>query len=362
MRIDVPEHLLQRVPKGLAHEAREDYLIAAMEVGLRALSQASIDADTAVVKDTFDRGAAELIKRVHDLVNDLFGREDSPFHRAMNPHHPDSKVASLLQQVDHRMEKMLEDVSKAIAKMEEEHKKDLNAIKEKFNIDTAVAEEAKVGTKKGREFEHDILEAMTGWQKYSDSFENIGSQQTGNSKRKVGDLLATLDNGSRIVFEIKAGSNYQNTGDKSLNRQMDEAMNLRDAVGAIAVTTVDAMNGKKWQHTRCLDTGKNRLIVAVDRETGDFTMLKLVYTLLRERIIAQTSQPTERNEGLSEDVIKEHIRSIEQALSSTKKLRQLCTDFEGKIGDLRQAITSQNSSIQNAVGDLYDYLSSVGHE
>ena len=362
MNIDVPDDLLQRIPNGLASGAREDYLIAAMELGLRALSQASIDADTSVVKDTFDQGAVELMNQVQSMVNDLFGREDSPFHRAMNPNNPDSKVASLLQQVDQRMVKMLGEVGKAITKMEEEHRKDLNAIKEKFGIDAAVAEEAKIGTKKGVVFEQEILEAMTGWQKYSDSFENVGSQTIGNSKRKVGDLLATLDNGSRIVLEVKAGSNYQNTGDKSLNRQMDEAMNLRGAVGAIAVTTVDAMNGKGWQHSMFLDNGKNRLVVAVDREAGDFTMLQVAYTLLREHIIAQTTQPKERKEGLSEKVIKEHIRSIEQALSSTKKLRQICTDLVARVEDLRQEITNQNSNVLNAVANLYDYLASIGQK
>lgn len=361
MMIDVPDRLLQRIPKGLDQGAQEDHLLNALEVGLRALAQASIDADTGVVRDTFDKGAAALMQKVQGMVDDLFGRENSPFHRAMNPNNPDSKVASLLQQVDKRMEKMLGDVAEIIANMEEEHRKDLNAVKEKFGIDTAVAEEARVGTRKGIEFEREIFESMNGWQKYSDSFESVGSQTIGNSKRKVGDLLATMDSGANIVFEIKAGSNYQNTGDKSLNRQMDEAMNLRGAVGAIAVTTVEAMNEKKWQHSMFMDSGKNRLIVAVDKEAGDFTMLKVAYTLLRERIVSQSCKPSEPTNNLSEETIKQHIHSIEQALSSTRKMRQICTDLVARIEDLRGEISDQNSRVLDSVGGLSDYLASASH-
>ena len=62
-----------------------------------------------------------------------------------------------------------------------------------------------------------------------------------------------------IVLEVKAGSNYADKGDKSLDKQMDASMAYRKSAGSISVTTVEAMEKKVWQKSIFLDRGKNRI-------------------------------------------------------------------------------------------------------
>ena len=362
MLIEIPEDVIRRIPKNIELEQREEYLIHALELGLLSLNQASLNVDTSVVKDTFDEGAMQLVSQIRDLVEDLFGKADSPFHEAMDPTNPKSKVASLLKQIDERSKEASQNFDETIKKMEENHRNELNEIKERLGINNAVAQEEKVGTKKGIKFEEEIIADLQSWQKFPDSFEGVGMQIEGKTKRKVGDIMATMDNGNSIVLEVKAGSDYGNTGDQSLDRQMDEAMAYRGAIGAIAITTTEAMEGKKWQNSIFLERGKNRLIVAVDRENLDFTMVKIAYTLLRERILSQMSEPKTSDHEISADKIREYVHVIEQNMSSIKKLRQMCSDIEGRIEGMRTEITKFNGSVSKSVTELYEYIASTGSQ
>ena len=214
-------------------------------------------------------------------------------------------------------------------------------------------EESVKGTMKGFDFEDEIIEDMMMWQKYSDSFEKIGDVAEGKTRRKVGDVLATMENGMTIAMEAKAGSNYSDTGDKSLDTQMDQSMAYRDSSGSIAVTTVDAMEGKRWQNSIFLDRGKNRFIVAVDRENEDFTILHLAYMLLRERILASTKTdelPSQRT--IDPKQIREITDDIVRDMSSATKMRQILTDVEGRINAMRDEISAYQGKIQGRIDEL----------
>ena len=119
MLIEIPEDVIRRIPKNIELEQREEYLIHALELGLLSLNQASLNVDTSVVKETFDEGAMQLLSQNRDLVEDLFGKADSPFHEAMDPTNPKSKVASLLKQIDERSKEASQNFDETIKKMEE---------------------------------------------------------------------------------------------------------------------------------------------------------------------------------------------------------------------------------------------------
>ena len=214
-------------------------------------------------------------------------------------------------------------------------------------------EESAKGTMKGFDFEDEIIDDLMLWQKYPDSFEKIGDVAEGKTRRKVGDILATMDNGATIAMEAKAGSNYSNTGDASLDKQMDESMAFRQSRGAIAVTTTDAMEVKHWQNSIFLDRGKNRFIVAVDRENGDYTILRLAYILLRERVMAEsTTDDTPVQKNIDPKKIREIIEDIVRDMSSTKKMRQILSDVEGRISSMREEISVYQNKIQGRVDEL----------
>ena len=130
-------------------------------------------------------------------------------------------------------------------------------------------------------------------------------------------------------------------------------MAYRDSSGAIAVTTVDAMEDKRWQNSIFLDRGKNRFIVAVDRENEDFTILRLAYMLLRERILASTKTdelPSQRT--IDPKQIREITDDIVRDMSSATKMRQILTDVEGRINAMRDEISTYQSKIQGRIDEL----------
>ncbi len=218
-------------------------------------------------------------------------------------------------------------------------------------------EESMKGTMKGFDFEDEIIDDLMSWQKYPDSFEKTGDLAEGKTRRKVGDVLATMDNGSTITLEAKSGSNYGNTGDKNLDKQMDESMAFRQSRGAIAVTTTEAMEVKNWQSSIFLDRGKNRFIVAVDRKNGDYTILRLAYMLLRERIMSEsTTDNTSAQKSIDPKKVREITEDIVRDMSSTKKMRQILSDVEGRINAIRDEINVYQSKIQSRVDELNQLL------
>ena len=361
--LNVPDSMFDLIPKNIDDANLEDYLLTSLEVGLRAMNQANINADTTIVSDTFKRISDSLSGRLigehselSQSVNNLFSQSDSPFRRAMDPLNPSSPVARFLEMQSESQEGHTEAVTELVESLQETLKEEFTRIREELNIASAVAEEAAVGTKKGGVFEDEIVANLNDWQKFPDSFEKKGEESVGKTKRKVGDVLATISDNLSIVMEVKAGSNYADTGDKSLDKQMDASMAYRKSSGSISVTTVEAMEKKGWQKSIFLDRGKNRIIVAVDREEGDFTILRLAYMLLRERIIAKSVPNSSAKSGISAEKIKQVIADMESDMSSVKKIRQTISDIEGRMEDMRSEITNFSGKIRKRQEDLQELI------
>ena len=218
-------------------------------------------------------------------------------------------------------------------------------------------EESAKGTMKGFDFEEEVADDLNFWQHYPDSFEVIGDKAEGTTRRKVGDVLATLQDGRTIAIEVKAGKNYSDKGDKSLDSQMDQSMAYRSSAGSIAVTTIEAMESKGWQSSIFLDRGKNRFIVAVDRENRDFTMLRVAYILLRERILASSENVDSSDiKVIVPSKVREITEDIMRDMSSATKMRQILTDIEGRIFAVKEEISNYQGKIQGRVDELNHLL------
>ena len=66
-------------------------------------------------------------------------------------------------------------------------------------------------------------------------------------------------------------------GNDSLWTQMDKAMKTRPAKAAIGVVNIKNVK----QHKPWLEQGRDKIVVAVDWENLDFTLLEIAYSLLR---------------------------------------------------------------------------------
>ena len=102
--LNVPDSLFDLVPDNIDNNNIEQYLLASLEVGLRAMNQANINADTTIVSDTFRRISKDLSGRLigdqselSQTVNNLFSQSDSPFRKAMDPLNSSSPVARFLK-------------------------------------------------------------------------------------------------------------------------------------------------------------------------------------------------------------------------------------------------------------------------
>ena len=81
--LNVPDSLYELIPENIDDANLEDYLLASLEVGLRAMNQANINADTTIVSDTFRRISDSLSGRLigehselSQSVNNLFSQSD----------------------------------------------------------------------------------------------------------------------------------------------------------------------------------------------------------------------------------------------------------------------------------------------
>jgi regulator of replication initiation timing len=274
---------------------------------------------------------------------------NSPFH-------------TFLEKQGENIDEQTESVTELVEGINDVLNKEFSKIREGLNIKSVRAEEASQGHKKGKEFEKDIVANLNDWQKYPDSFEVVGDDAQEGTRRKVGDVLATTDIGWEIVMEAKAGDDYGDTGDKSLDKQMDEAMSYySESRGSIAVTTTSAMDKKGWQNSLFLDRGKNRFIVALDWKPvegcDDYTVLRIAYMLLRERILAESSTTeSPSGSGIDPKKIREITDDIVRDMSSAKKMRQIMTDVEKRINAMREEITNYQNKIQSRVDELNTLL------
>ena len=174
----IPDSILELVPGSIDDNDIEQYLLESLKVGLRAMNQASITADTTIVSETFMRISNDLSDRLigdqselSRSVNNLFSQSDSPFRKAMDPLNPSSPVAKFLEMQSDSQEEHSEAVTELVNTLQESLKDEFNKIREELNIASAVAEEAAVGTKKGGVFESEVVARLNDWQKFPDSFE-----------------------------------------------------------------------------------------------------------------------------------------------------------------------------------------------
>jgi len=309
----------------------EQYVVKSINIGASVLRNRMTTEKIDYVEKEFKRLLTEIEKRTdgwEDLITDSM--EDS-----LNLEKEGKPINILRRNILNELANLRDIIMKKEGEMEESVK----------------------GTMKGFDFEDEIIDDLMLWQKYPDSFEKTGDVAEGKTRRKVGDVMATMDNGSTITMEAKAGSNYGNTGDASLDKQMDESMAFRQSRGAIAITTTEAMESKHWQNSIFLDRGKNRFIVAVDRENGDYTILRLAYMLLRERIMAESTTdnvPTQKS--IDPKKIREITEDIVRDMSSTKKMRQILSDIEARINAIREEISVYQNKIQGRVDELNQLL------
>lgn len=372
---EVSAELASLIPEDVRADPKrlEEWVNEALEFGLKAKLQTSVGIDTSVVNTQFDQWkdqvSDKLIGADSEFVTALsawFNNSQGSFQQAFDINDKNSPLGKFKVALDSDLGDHRDAVSELVEDIQETVEEDLNEMKRHMGIEVAVKEEAQKGTGKGVKFEAEVdthLNDNTGG--VSDAIAVVGTMLIEGTPRKVGDVLSEIEapgtSDLKIIIEVKAGSDYTMTGGtekkKTLPDQMKESMDLRKAQASIAV--VDIRNLKKKMKPY-MELDKRRILVAVDRENEDFTLLDVAYSILRWRIIeSQVGQSQDVASTLDVDRVQELIKEILSRLETTRAMKRNCNESSKMIIGVRSEIEKFELDIKTRANELQSLLLSA---
>ena len=341
---DVSADLASLIPEEVRGEPerREDWVNRALEIGLKAMVSGSGSIDLSFVSKEFDgwKGEIEgkLIGKDSEFeisLNEWINDSDGSFQKAFDLQDPNSPLSKFMsQQTTDRQD-------------HEGSMKDLvNEIKDLVSKDAA----PKQAKQMGDDFEDDIEMFLTNIKSAEDEVTRTGEKAIegsgGVKKGDVGLLVGHPDaNDLMITIEAKAGESsgaYQLTGAKSLWNQMTDAMKIRPAKAAIGVVNSAILTKKVKQHKPWLENGRYQIVVAVDWENMDFTLLEIAYSLLRYRLIEdQSTKDSAKTEP------KLDIARFEVLIKDITSNNDILRTMRGNLTKIGTIVTEQDAQVNN---------------
>ena len=225
----------------------------------------------------------------------------------------------------------------------------------------AIEESESKGTRKGFAFEETIAEMLTLFNRHHDEIEIVGDQSESASRKKVGDVLISVEQGGvsagQIIVEVKSGT-FTINGKNGIESQLLDAIDYRDAAGGIAVVTREYAKKTQQSITRL---GTNRLVVVVDPEDEQygFLPLEIAYFLMRDSLLAETKSESEESQDMQ--AIEQTISEILTSLAIVKGMRGNCKQIADSANQVRADIHELNLSLKEKVKDLRQLLSIASH-
>ena len=210
----------------------------------------------------------------------------------------------------------------------------------------------------GDEFEDDIEWFLTNIKSGEDEVIRTGEKAIeGSGGVKKGDVGLLVGHPSTndlmITIEAKAGesnSAYSLSGNNSLWTQMDKAMKTRPAKAAIGVVNIKNVK----QHKPWLEQGRYKIVVAVDWENMDFTLLEIAHNLLRYRLIEDVSTKDMTETETKLDISRFEVL-IDEIISNKNILQTMRTNLT-KIGSIIDNQNSQVTNIERAINSQVNQL------
>ena len=234
--------------------------------------------------------------------------------------------------------------------------REIRDVSERFGIAAAVAEEHERTAAKGFDFE-DVVDDYVARiaAAHGDAHEHVGNE-TGATGSKVGDEVVTLDRDDtrgqvgRFVLEVKK----RKLGMRKIQDELDEAMQNRDALCAIAVFDSQA-NAPTTVAFHYID---DKAIVVLDDSGADDAALRLAYMWARWIVRRKLT-----NDG-GEEIDHERGRSlIEQARRSIGRVTTIrsCHSRASKaIDDAKSEVGQLADEVREALSDLEAELNEPG--
>ncbi len=415
LEIPISSRLLASIPADICSDrpALIQYIERAAEVGVMAMAQAGVHLETDVVRREFTDFSLQ-VQQIRDGLKDLLATEltaeDSRLARQL--HHyfstegkldrliqslesnlaDPSREASIPGQIKHLFQAHFFDASAPfqraldisddnsplkkfviaqqtrIQEIQDRYAERQTALEEKIDSSfekifnhigyrDAIEESESKGTRKGFAFEEKIAEMLILFNRHHDAIEIVGDQSESASRKKVGDVMISVEQGGvstgQIIVEVKSGT-FTINGKNGIETQLLDAIDYRDAAGGIAVVTREHAKKTQQSITRL---GTNRLVVVVDPEDEQygFLPLEIAYFLMRDALVAAaTSSECEATQN--KQAIEQTISEILSSLAIVKAMRGNCKQIAESANQVRDDIHELNLSLKEKVKDLRQLL------
>ena len=340
-------------------ERLKEWLDRALLIGLKAMIEGSGSVDLSFVSKAFegwkDDVSDKLIGPKSDFEEGLktwFDDADGSFQKAFDLEDKKSPLGKFLKKQKSDRKDHHDDVKQLITDLQVH-----------LGYESGVADEAEKGTSKGGIFEQEVAEFLESVKGNSDGVVLVGDMLIDGTKRKVGDVLVEIDSpGStdlKMILEVKAGADYTLRGGTekkpTLPDQMTTAMQLRTCHGSIAVTDLKHLkkSQKAWN-----ELDRHRILVAVDRDNEDFTLLEIAYRVLRYRILQDGGGAAVAN-ALDTGKFGKLLAEILSRLETTTKMKRACTDASNAMTGVHADIVKLETDINAKVVELQGLIDSA---
>jgi hypothetical protein len=348
----------------------------AIEVGARVLDREGTEAEADYVRNEFERQAAALRQHLEQAVE----AGDERLAERIASSFDGERQGSVQQQIRELLGRALEEqriglmkqfsaedganpltdfkgaIVRALKQIEENRRDDSAANRRRIEeltrelvelkgvqeADTRVAEAEEVGTRKGRDFEgrvHDAIERIASAR--GDCAHHTGDQPAEGGGKK-GDTVVEIGAADgpaqgRIVFEAK---DKQGISKQAAWRELNGSLDRRAADFAVLVVAGEDQipSGREPLH----EYEGNKMIAAVHRDDPDGIELEAAYRLAVARVrMAKTRSLTVDAEG-----VRNSVESAVAALKEAQKIRSALTGAGKTIASVRESLDGMVTAVE----------------
>lgn len=272
----------------------------------------------------------------------VFGPESGLAYRLLDPKKEDSPIGQLRKTLLDTLDVRKPESPYAI--LNQKLDKILNAVA----AEEARAVEAEKGTKKGREFEDRVFEALQVIAlQHQDAIQPTGEE--GGPTGKKGDSVVTLSGTShrvrpKVVFEVKSRGRLTFKGEGSIWRELEGARANRGAEYAVGIVT-DKIRPSREAILQFSEPSK-AIIAYVDEDDPQGPVLDAAYSLSR---ILSVREHTEGKRELRAENIVPSIDRISRSLELIRGIRRSVTTHMTGLKTFESEIQGKLESLQSEV-------------
>jgi hypothetical protein len=276
-----------------------------------------------------------------------FGPEAGRLYRILNPEDKTTPLGRLRETLEDRFDPARE--GSFIHGLRGDFTSQIAQLRQDLGLQAAVAAERAKGSQKGIDFQDHVFQLVNRLAApHGDRAEDTSELK--GPLGDVGDALVSLDPGStgsverRIVVESK-NTKITLSGKDSIHRELDEAMQNRDAHFAIAA--VEHSFAERFAPLQYV--APDKVLVAVDADEADSLPLQVAYQLARalvvSRAVRQEAQP-------DVEAILGRLAEINRHLETVRAMKVNLTGAATNIDNVKLMLDQMKDNIKETVADL----------